>query len=146
MKIHQLTTIVCLSFVACTPAAQPVQSPPAPTQATFADQVAAGQKLYADNCASCHGDAGQGGTGPRLVGLKNGALPLDPPPGAKTRKAKFKRVADVVDFVVAKMPPDGALPEGDDWAILAFDLKANGIDLGDKRLDRNVASTLVIPR
>ncbi|MGO9837922.1 MAG: hypothetical protein ACLP1X_27370 [Polyangiaceae bacterium] len=32
------------------------------------------------------------------------------------------------------------------WDILAFDLKANGIDLGDKRLDGALAKTLVIPR
>ncbi|MEO7110582.1 MAG: cytochrome c, partial [Polyangiaceae bacterium] len=47
--------------------------------ANFADQVARGQKLYADNCASCHGASGEGGKAPRVVGLSQGALPLDPP-------------------------------------------------------------------
>lgn len=31
-------------------------------------------------------------------------------------------------------------------ALVAFDLKANGIDLGDKKLDGAVASGLAIPR
>jgi mono/diheme cytochrome c family protein len=30
--------------------------------ASFTEQVSNGQKLYAENCASCHGDSGVGGT------------------------------------------------------------------------------------
>ncbi|MDA7088170.1 cytochrome c [Pseudomonas sp. SA3-5] len=36
----------------------------AATQAAMPD----GEALYRDNCASCHGDKGQGGVGMRLVG------------------------------------------------------------------------------
>jgi hypothetical protein len=32
------------------------------------------------------------------------------------------------------------------FAILAFDLKANGIDLGDEKLDAALAATLEVPR
>ena len=83
-----------------------------------------------------------------MVGLKQGALPLDPPAGAKYRKTQFKTVADVAGFAVKTMPADnpGSLTEEQYWAILAFDLKANGIDLGDKKLDAQLASTLTIPR
>jgi len=82
------------------------------------------------------------------VGLKQGALALDPPAGAKHRKTQFKTVADVADFVVKNMPADspGSLQPEQYWAILAFDLKANGIDLGNKKLDGPLASTLTIPR
>jgi|HubBroStandDraft_1064217.scaffolds.fasta_scaffold1576797_1 mono/diheme cytochrome c family protein len=63
MKILTLTAIVCLSSAAAcassVPRPQPPSSPPAPV--SLSDQVAAGQKLYTDNCASCHGDRGQGG-------------------------------------------------------------------------------------
>jgi cytochrome c len=115
---------------------------------TFAEQVSLGQELYGAHCASCHGDSGQGGDAPAVVGLDKGALPLDPPAKAKHRKTQFKTVADVADFVVQNMPAKkpGSLTAEQYWAILAFDLKANGIDLGEKKLDATVAPTLEIPR
>jgi hypothetical protein len=81
------------------------------------------------------------------VGLAQGALPLDPPAAAKFRKTRFETVADVAAFVAKSMPPTapGSLTEDQYWSILAFDLKANGIDL-DKKLDGTVASGLTIPR
>ena len=118
----------------------------APT--SFADQVAAGQALYGKHCADCHGDAGEGGSkAPRVVGMKEGALPLDPPAERKFRKERFVTVADVAGFTVANMPPKkgGSLPAADYWAILAFDLHANGIDLPGP-LTPEVAATLTIPR
>jgi cytochrome c len=132
-----------------TPASQASPSSPAagapPT--TFAEQVAAGQTLYGANCAGCHGDAGQGGKGPRVVGLAQGALPLDPPADRKFRKTRFVTVGDVADFVVANMPPGkgGSLPADQYWDILAFDLHANGIDLPHP-LTAEAAKTLTIPR
>ena len=75
------------------------------------------------------------------------ALPLDPPSGAKLRKSQFVTVADVAEFVVQNMPGDapGSLSEEDYFAVLAFDLQANGIDL-DKKLDGALAASLTIPR
>jgi S-disulfanyl-L-cysteine oxidoreductase SoxD len=128
------------------PPAPPAQSMAAPS--TFAEQVAMGQKLYGEHCAECHGASGEGGKDvPRVVGLANGALPLDPPPTAKFRKNRFETVADVAQFATKNMPPTapGSLTEEQYWSILAFDLKANGIEL-DKKLDAAVASGLTIPR
>jgi cytochrome c len=134
-----------LAVVGCATTAPPQPATPAPT--SFADQVAIGGKLFGEKCASCHGDAGQGGKGPRLVGIKEGALPLDPPPERKFRKTQFVTVADVATFAVANMPPGkaGSLDADQYWAIVAFDLHANGIDLPDL-LTPTVASTLNIPR
>jgi cytochrome c len=114
---------------------------------TFSEQVAAGQTLYGQYCAECHGSAGQGDKAPRLVGLKEGALPLDPPADRKYRKNQFVTVADVADFAVHNMPPKkaGSLSAEQYWDIVAFDLHANGIDL-DKQLTPEVAQTLTIPR
>jgi S-disulfanyl-L-cysteine oxidoreductase SoxD len=124
-----------------------VPGAPAAAAMTFAEQADMGQKLYADNCASCHGASGTGGKAPPLVGLKAGALPLNPPPNAKYRKTQFKTVGDVADFVTKNMPPTapGSLTPEQYWAILAFDLKANGITL-DKKLDATTAQNTTIPR
>jgi mono/diheme cytochrome c family protein len=148
-----MATAGCASSNESAPAtpATPATTAAAPTSAgaptTFADQVAAGQTAYGANCAACHGDAGQGGKGPRLVGLAQGALPLDPPADRKFRKTRFVTVGDVADFAVANMPPGkgGSLPADQYWAILAFDLHANGIDL-PQPLTAEAAKTLTIPR
>ena len=150
------------SVVACGGSAPPAESaasepapaaaPPAeaPVPANFAEQVARGQELYGAKCAGCHGASGEGkaGGGPPVVGLDKGALPLAPPATAKHRKTEFKTVADIAEFVVKTMPPNapGSLSAEDYYSILAFDLKANGIDLGDKKLDAELAKTLEVPR
>lgn len=134
-----------------TPAQTPSPSASAsatPEPTTFAEQVTAGQKLYGEQCATCHGAGGEGTKdGPRVVGMKEGALPLDPPAGAKARTGKFVTVADVATFVVKNMPAGkpASLSESNYFSILAFDLKANGITL-DKKLDGTLAATLTIPR
>jgi mono/diheme cytochrome c family protein len=112
---------------------------------TFAEQAAVGQKLYADSCASCHGDSGEGGGKiPRVVGLDKGALPLDAAPGS-SRKVQFHNAADVGGWAAQNMPPGkgGSLKEWQYWAIIAFDLKANGVTL-DKKVDASSAKNVVL--
>ena len=114
--------------------------------ATFAEQVTRGAEVYAEHCSSCHGKSGEGSKdAPAVVGAT--ALSLDPPAGAKVRKSKFVTVADVAAFVVQNMPGDapGSLSEDDYFAVLAFDLHANGIDL-DEKLAGDLAASLTIPR
>jgi cytochrome c len=116
------------------------------TPATFAEQVTRGSDVFSSRCSSCHGDAGEGtAKAPAVVGP--GSLPLDPPSGAKVRTSQFVTVADVAEFVSKTMPGDapGSLSESDYFAVLAFDLHANGIDL-DMKLDAAVAASLTIPR
>lgn len=114
----------------------------------FSAQALKGATLYEGKCAGCHGLLG-GGTdkGPSVVGLKEGALPLDPPADRKKRTMQFRTVGDVAKFVIKNMPGDepGSLAEVDYFRILAFDLRANGIDL-DQHLDMAYAETIVIPR
>jgi len=122
---------------------------PSAAPANFTEQVALGQKVYGAQCAGCHGNSGEGTKdAPAVVGLDKGALPLAPAPTAKYRKTQFKTVADIAEFVVKTMPPKapGSLSAEEYFAVLAFDLKANGIDLGDKKLDGELAKTLEVPR
>jgi len=128
----------------------PAPGAPAPGAAaepkTFDEQVTVGKKLFADNCASCHGDAGEGsGKTPKVVGLDKGALSLDPPATAKTRKVQFKTAGDVGEWAAKNMPPGqgGSLKEWEYWAILAFDLKANGVT-SDKKIDATSAKAITL--
>jgi mono/diheme cytochrome c family protein len=145
-SLHLTLASMVFAVGACA-TTSPAPAPAAEAPTSFADQVAAGQTLYARNCASCHGDSGEGGKAPRLVGLKEGALPLDPPADRKYRKGQFVTVGDVATFAVANMPPKkaGTLTSAQYWAIVAFDLHANGVDL-PAPLTPAVASTLTIPR
>ena len=103
-------------------------------------QAARGAKLYADNCASCHGANGEGSNGtPPVVGKD--ALPLDPRPDQKFRKVQFHTALDVAQWVVKNMPPNaaGSLKENEYWDIIAFDLKANGVAVAGKHIDASSA-------
>jgi mono/diheme cytochrome c family protein len=105
----------------------PIAGAPAPatTADDFAAQAARGQAAYARSCAACHGAAGEGSKAPALVGPS--ALPLTRA-NAKLRTGAFRTAGDVARFAVATMPPVGAKPTADEyWAILAFALKANGV-------------------
>lgn len=141
---HIPVLFVCLLGAACSqdkpapeapapaPAAQEAPAPAAeqPAAVTFASQVEAGGALFGQHCAKCHGASGQGtDKAPPLVG--EGALPLDPPATAKHRKGQFKTALDVFNFVKANMPADapGSLTDEQYVQILAFDLKANGVEL-----------------
>ena len=136
--------IVLVALAGC--GARPTPSSPGEPGEPFSVQAARGAELYGEHCASCHGDQGEGREGPRLVGLAQGALPLDPPPGRSVRTARFRTAADVAGFVVANMPPGagGSLGEANYLRILAFSLKANGVDLGARHLDIEVARSLVL--
>lgn len=115
---------------------------------TFTHQARLGERLFQDNCQKCHGQQGQGTEkGPRVIGLKAGALSLDPPAGAQKRNMKFRTVSDIAHFVIMKMPADepGKLSADDYFRILAFDLRENGIDLGDQHLDMGVAAKTELP-
>ena len=147
MKTAAFVSVLgAMAVAGCGPskAAQTAASPP---PATFGQQVELGQALYGEQCASCHGRGGEGGGAPRVVGIAKGALPLEPPASATLRRQQFRTVADVADFVVHQMPPNkaGSLTSEQYFAILAFDLHANGIDL-DTKLEAAKAQSLIIPR
>jgi S-disulfanyl-L-cysteine oxidoreductase SoxD len=106
-------------------------------------QVDEGAKLYKKYCAKCHGDAGQGTKkAPPVVGKD--ALPLDPPATAKVRKTQFHTAQDVAAFVAEKMPANkpGSLTADQYYAILAFDLRANGVDVSGKKIDPTTAAAI----
>lgn len=138
-----------LGICACACLACDGTTPPddGPAENPFDAQVSAGAELFAEHCSDCHGADGRGTLeAPALVGLDDGALPLDPPEGA-VRATQFVTVGDVAAFAAANMPPDdpGSLEADEYYAILAFALSANGIALTEE-LTPAGAEELVIPR
>ncbi len=115
----------------------------APAAASAAEAAEKGAALYGAKCASCHGDAGQGAKAPAVVG--KGALPLDPRPGSK-RSGQFKTALDVFQYVKTAMPGDapGSLTDEEYRAIIAFDLKANGVDLSGKDVSDETLAAIAL--
>jgi cytochrome c len=78
------------------------------------EQIERGKALFASRCAGCHGSAGQGGDGPRLIGSPNGLA------GYQTAQRLF-------EYTSAEMPADspGSLKPAEVWDVLAFILDSN---------------------
>ena len=80
------------------------------------EQVAAGRDVYVAECASCHGDEGEGGTGPVLI-------------GGSRRIASYGDTDRLYDYVSRFMPFDdaGSLSEEQYWDSIAYLLDANDL-------------------
>jgi mono/diheme cytochrome c family protein len=78
------------------------------------EQVAAGRDVYAAECAKCHGEQGEGGTGPVLI-------------GGSRRIASYGDTDRLYDYVSRTMPFDdaGSLSEEQYWEVIAYLLDAN---------------------
>jgi S-disulfanyl-L-cysteine oxidoreductase SoxD len=118
-------------------------------QETFTEQAEKGRRIFADSCSRCHGEQGEGTKkAPRLIGLSDGALPLNPPPDGKERRGQFHTAQEVGMYAFKYMPPleTGSLTEDAFWRVTAYLLQQNGVDLGSQHLDRSVAQTVELPR
>jgi mono/diheme cytochrome c family protein len=138
--------IACLLalLTACQEASPKQDVPPT----TASAQIEHGARVFAANCAKCHGDGGQGTEdAPPLVGKE--ALPLHPRPDQKLRTTSFHTVMDVANFATKEMPPKAndraKLTTNDYWAVLAFDLNANGIALKQPVGPESAASIVLHP-
>ena len=88
--------------------------------------VAEGKKVYAALCASCHGEKGEGGIGPILVGGQgtlNTAKPL------KTVGSYWPYATTVWDYINRAMPfnKPGLLKPTEVYAVTAYILNLNGV-------------------
>jgi S-disulfanyl-L-cysteine oxidoreductase SoxD len=80
------------------------------------EQVAAGRDVYAADCAQCHGEEGEGGTGPVLI-------------GGNKRIASYQTTERLYDYVSRTMPFDepGTLSEDQYWNVIAYVLDENDL-------------------
>ena len=107
--------------------------------------VAAGDALFADNCASCHGDFAEGlDSWPVLAG-GDGSL-TDPRP-VKTIGSYWPHLSTVYDYVHRSMPFGSAqtLSVDDTYAITAFLLYSNGLVEDDFVLTHENFTEVVLP-
>ena len=88
--------------------------------------VAAGRELFEAQCARCHGPAGDGGVGARLVG---GQGTLATPRPLRTVGSFWPYATTLWDYVNRAMPFDrpGLLSAPEVYAAVAFVLNLNGI-------------------
>lgn len=130
---------VVIASAACGAAKSDEPQHPVATHETHSGSVAEvseGAALYVTNCAGCHGPSGRGTEKvPAVVG--EGALPQNPGPKSKIRHTQFNTAKDVFDFIRTTMPADkpGSLSDDTYYAILAFDLKLNKVDLQGRKVD-----------
>ncbi len=96
--------------------------------------VRQGEAVYANRCASCHGDRGQGHPMDRLVG---GASAIATKKLVKTVGNYWPYATTLFDFVRRAMPFDApqSLSPSETYAVCAYVLFLNGILPADATLD-----------
>ena len=106
--------------------------------------VAHGKQVFAENCAACHGDNGQGGIKDRLVGGQ-GTLASDMP--VKTVGSFWPYATTLFDYIHRAMPyqAPGSLSVDDTYAVAAYILSLNGIASADGKLDKATLPTIKMP-
>jgi mono/diheme cytochrome c family protein len=138
---------LALGATACSFSPPALSVPPPPGADVPLDQASRGGELYAETCASCHGERGEGTEGrPALIGET--ALPIEPNPASKTRKGKLANARDLFTFVKSDMPAlaPGSLDDAQAWSLVAYLLEQNGADLHGKDLDPAASASLPLHR
>lgn len=103
-----------------------------------------GEQVFADTCAACHGDKGEGGIGGRLFG-GIGTLASDKP--VKTVGSYWPYATTLFDYVRRAMPysAPGTLSDDEVYAVSAYILSLNGIVGPDDVLDRTSLPKVQMP-
>src|SRR6476646_8785855 len=88
--------------------------------------VGHGKEVFAENCAACHGEGGQGGIKDRLVGGQ-GTLATAKP--VKTVGSFWPYATTLFDYIRRAMPypAPGSLTVDETYAVTAYILDLNGI-------------------
>jgi cytochrome c len=106
--------------------------------------VERGKTIFAEQCASCHGDKGQGGLGDRLVG---GQGTLASPKPVKTVGSYWPYAPTLFDYIRRAMPMNApqSLTDNDVYAVSAYVLHLNGLLPADAMLDAKSLSAIKMP-
>jgi len=106
--------------------------------------VAEGRRVFAAQCARCHGPSGEGDVGARLVG---GQGTLRTPKPLKTVGSFWPYATTLWDYVNRAMPFDkpGSLTPAEVYAAAAFVLNLNGIIRDDEVMDATTLPKVQMP-
>jgi S-disulfanyl-L-cysteine oxidoreductase SoxD len=106
--------------------------------------VAEGRAIFAETCAACHGDKGQGGPAERLVG---GFGTLTQPDPVRTVGSYWPYATTLFDFIRRAMPfsaPE-SLTADQVYAVSAYVLSLNGIVPDGTVLDATTLPKIAMP-
>ncbi len=106
-------------------------------------KAAEGGKIYAEKCALCHGDKGQGGIAARLIGGPPKAS-LD---GGKTIANYWPYATTLFDFIRRSMPftQPRSLTDQEVYALTAFILAENQLIGGNDVVDAKTLPAVRMP-
>ncbi|MGG5809997.1 c-type cytochrome [Falsiroseomonas sp. CW058] len=106
--------------------------------------VREGAAIFAEQCASCHGEAGQGGQMDRLAGGQGSLTAARP---IRTIGSFWPHATTIYDYVNRAMPfnaPQSLAPD-QVYAVTAYLLNINGILPGDAVLDARSLPAVRMP-
>jgi S-disulfanyl-L-cysteine oxidoreductase SoxD len=106
--------------------------------------VSHGREVFAQQCAACHGDKGQGGVGDRLVGGQ-GTLATSNP--VRTVGSYWPFATTLFDYIRRAMPQNApeSLSDDDVYAVSAYILNLNGLLPADETLDAKSLPSINMP-
>jgi cytochrome c len=100
--------------------------------------------VFAQQCASCHGDKGEGGLGDRLAG---GQGTIGTPKPIRTVGSYWPYAPTLFDYIRRAMPQNApqSLSDEDVYAVSAFVLNLNGLVEADATLDAKSLAAVKMP-
>ncbi|MCG2626019.1 cytochrome c [Bradyrhizobium sp. WYCCWR 13023] len=106
--------------------------------------VSHGREVFAQECASCHGDSGEGGVGDRLVG---GQGTIGTPKPIRTVGSYWPYAPTLFDYIRRAMPQNApqSLSNEDVYAVSAYILNLNGLVRDDATLDAKSLAAIKMP-
>jgi cytochrome c len=106
--------------------------------------VSHGREVFAQQCAACHGDKGEGGVGERLVG---GQGTTATPKPIRTVGSFWPYAPTLFDYIRRAMPQNApqSLSNEDVYAVSAYILNMNGLLPADATLDAKTLGAIKMP-
>ena len=106
--------------------------------------VSHGREVFAQQCAACHGEKGEGGVGDKLAGGQGTIATAKP---VRTVGSFWPYAPTLFDYIRRAMPQNApqSLSNEDVYAVSAFILHLNGLVAADATLDAKTLSAVQMP-
>src|ERR1700759_2468175 len=106
--------------------------------------VQEGRALFAEKCAACHGEKGEGGVGDKLVGGQGTLASAKP---VKTVGSFWPYAPALFDYIRRAMPQNApqSLSNDDVYAVSAYILSLNNIVPADATIDAKALAAIKMP-